>query len=100
MCFSIAAPFSIITFHLTSSIPGEGNDLFKVGENTGLLLTKAFLDETTRKCYNLIIEAMNPDAPLLNDNATVYICVTDQNQSPSFDKAYYNFSINENEPAG
>ena len=98
--FSSTAPYAVITYHLISSSPGSGHDLFKVDANTGLVLTKSFLSESTKGCYDLLIEARNPDEPLLNDNATVDICVTDQNQSPLFSQAYYNFSIDENLPSG
>ena len=50
----------------------------------------------------MLVEARNQyqNGPILTDNATVYICVTDQNGGPSFDQSFYEFDINENEPAG
>ena len=102
MFYYISAPNAIITFHLISSSPAIGHDLFKVDQNSGLVLTKSFLDESTRNCYTLLVEARNQyqNGPILTDNATVYICVTDQNGGPSFDQSFYEFDINENEPAG
>uniref|UniRef100_A0A1X7VA24 Cadherin domain-containing protein n=1 Tax=Amphimedon queenslandica TaxID=400682 RepID=A0A1X7VA24_AMPQE len=94
------APYAVITYHLLSSSPGLGHDLFKIDSTSGLILTKSYLSETSKGCYDLLIEARNPDEPLLNDNATVDICITDQNQSPQFSQSFYNFSINENTPAG
>ena len=82
-------------------MPGQGDDLFKIDLNSGLVLTKILLDESTVGCYMLFIEAQNPDAPLLNDNATVQICVTEQfGVNPHFSLASYNFTVVENQPAG
>ena len=82
-------------------MPGQGDDLFKIDLNSGLVLTKILLDESTVGCYLLYIEARNPDAPLLNDNATVQICVTEQfGINPHFSLASYNFTVVENQPAG
>ena len=96
----LIAPYAVITYHLISSSPGVGHDLFKIDSTSGLILTKSYLSETNKGCYDLLIEARNPDEPLLNDNATVDICITDQNQSPQFSQSFYNFSISENMPAG
>lgn len=100
LLYSLIAPYAVITYHLLSSSPGAGHDLFKIDSTSGLILTKSYLSESSKGCYDLLIEARNPDEPLLNDNATVDICITDQNQSPQFSQSFYNFSINENIPAG
>lgn len=93
---AILAPNANITFHL---LVDDSNDLFRVDATSGLILTNSYLDEPTKGCYTLIVEARNQylDGPILTDNATVYICVTDQNQSPLFSQAFYNFAVNESE---
>lgn len=87
-----------ISFSLTGSTPASGLDLFKINGDTGLLLTSTFLDDTTKGCYLLSIEASNPETEL-KDTGEANICITDQNESPDFDKSFYNFTIDENEPA-
>lgn len=89
----------VIVFTLTGSSPAHGLDLFKIDADTGLILTKAFLEDTDKGCYSLDLEARNPGTNLV-DTGVAKICVTDQNESPDFDQSFYNFSINENEPAG
>ena len=88
-----------IEYYAIGSSPALGLDLFKVDKNSGLVLTKTFLEESSRGCYELMFEARNPDS-LLKDNASGIICITDQNESPAFDQSFYDFNIDENEPAG
>lgn len=87
-----------VSFSLTGSAPASGLDLFKINSDSGLLLTNAFLDDSTKGCYLLNIEVNNPGTQL-KDTGEASICITDQNESPDFDKSFYNFTINENEPA-
>ena len=88
-----------IEYYVIGSSPASGLDLFKVDKNSGLVLTNTFLEESSRGCYELMFEARNPDS-LLKDNASGIICITDQNESPAFDQSFYDFNIDENEPAG
>jgi hypothetical protein len=92
------SPNNIIRFRIVQSVPGAGTDLFKIDANSGLILTKTTLEESTKGCYNLTVEAYNPDQPTLNDLAIVYACIVDINQSPSFIQSLYDFDVLENEP--
>ena len=88
----------MIAFSLTDSSPAHGLDLFKIDINTGLVLTKTFLEDSDKGCYVLNIKAENPGTNLI-DTGEAKICITDQNESPDFDQSFYNFSIYENEAA-
>ena len=87
-----------ISYSITGSTPVTGLDHFKINSDTGLILTNDYLDDSTKGCYDLNIEASNPGT-ILKDTAEARICITDQNESPDFDQSFYNFTIYENEAA-
>lgn len=88
-----------IQFELMAPTPS--GTLFRVDAVTGLVITNMEIDEThSDRCYNLTVLAKDQGVPQNTDTATVLICITDQNQSPQFDQAFYAFNISENLPAG
>ena len=81
--------------------PTPSGTLFRVDAVTGLVITNMQIEEThSDVCYSLTVLAKDQGVPQNTDTATAMICITDQNQSPQFDQAFYTFNISENLPAG
>jgi hypothetical protein len=86
---------------LYSITNGNGNSVFKINPNTGVISTQASLDRETTSKYILRVTASDQGTPRRTAVVTVVITVTDVNDnSPTFDPPVYTASVTENAKYG
>ncbi|XP_067948846.1 protocadherin Fat 4-like [Watersipora subatra] len=84
-----------------SIIAGNGDDNFKIDENSGVIKVDSALDRDIQSEYKLLVKASDNGLPPLDSEATVHIKLSDaNNRSPSFDPSSYSVNIKESAEIG
>lgn len=83
------------------SLNKSSNGMFYIDEKSGIIRTHAILDRENTTSFSVIVVAQDQGEPPLSGSATVIISVLDKNDNkPSFNQTHYDFSVDENSPAG
>ncbi|XP_052793607.1 protocadherin Fat 1-like isoform X3 [Mya arenaria] len=87
----------LVHYRLVPSNAGDqGLDWFHIGDDTGTISTRKFLDREDQPEYKLLVVASDSGIPALSATATVIVTVTDLNDNaPTFNQRSYHCTISD-----